>query len=273
MKNLTIKRIIVFSLTVPALLLAQTRRFDEIWSFPAKEARQGVAVDDQYVYVAGSQKIGKYDKVTGERVAQWLGDEDGPIIHLDSGVIVDGKLYCSHSNYPELPMTSSIEIWDPATMEHVGTHSFGIYRGSCTWVDRYDGYWWASFAHYEKWKHATGKGTEWTCIVKFDDDWKERGAWALPESVVERMRPMSNSGGSWGSDGLLYLTGHDLPEIYALRIPEQGSVLELVEIVPIDVYGQGIAWDRTEKNMIYGIRKKNKEVVKSEFSNSDKRIE
>ena len=244
---------------------AGERGFREIRYFPAQEARQGVAVDDAYVYVVGSQRIGKYDKETGERVAEWVGDESGPIIHLDSGVIVDGKLYCAHSNYPELPMTSSVEIWDAATLEHLGNHSFGIYRGSCTWVDCYDGHWWAAFAHYEKWKKDTGKGTECSSVVKFGEDWRELGSWVLPDSVVGRMRPMSNSGGSWGPDSLLYCTGHDYPEVYALRIPEQGSVLELVEVVPLDVYGQGIAWDRTWKNMIYGIRKKDREVVQSEL--------
>jgi hypothetical protein len=53
--------------------------------------------------------------------------------------------------------------------------------------------------------------------------------------------------------------------VYVLKIPDQGSVLELVEIVPLEVYGQGIAWDRTEGKTIYGIRKKNREVVKSEM--------
>ena len=62
-----------------------------------------------------------------------------PIIHLDSGVIVDGKLYCAHSNYPGIPMTSSIEVWDPSTLEHIESHSFGIFRGSCTWVDQLQG--------------------------------------------------------------------------------------------------------------------------------------
>ena len=31
--------------------------------------------------------------------------------------------------------------------------------------------------------------------------------WTLPEEILARMTPMSNSGGSWGRDGFLYLTG------------------------------------------------------------------
>ncbi len=246
---------------------AGTREFKEIKTFKMKEARQGVAIDQDYIYVIDSQRIGKYDKTTGELVAQWKEDGDGPIIHLDSGVIIDGKLYCAHSNYSAVPMTSSIEVWDAATLEHIDSFSFGIYRGSCTWLDWHDGYWWAGFAHYEKWKHVTGKGSEWTSVVKLDGQWREIESWVFPEEVVEKFRPMSNSGGSWGVDSLLYCTGHDLPETYVFQIPDRGSVLDLVEVVPINIFGQGIAWDRSEKGTIYGIRKKNKEVVVLQFSN------
>ena len=56
---------------------------------------------------------------------------------------------------------------------------------------------------------------------------------------------MSNSGGSWGPDGFLYLTGHDLEEVYKVRLPTAGSTLELVTTIPMTVRGQGIAWDRS----------------------------
>ena len=240
-----------------------SERLEEIRRFFAEEARQGVAVDERYVYVISDRQIGKYEKGTGERVGLWKGQEDGPIIHLDSGVVAHGKLYCAHSNYPEVPMRSSVEIWDVETLQHVGSHSFGIRRGSCTWVDHYDGRWWVAFAHYDKWKSKTGRGTEWTSLVAFDDQWRELAAWVLPEEVLQRMRPMSNSGGSWGPDGLLYCTGHDRPEVYVLQLPRMGSVLELVRIIPITLLGQGIAWDRSSPDMLYGIRKQDKQVIVS----------
>lgn len=240
-----------------------------IVQFHAEEARQGIAVDDGYIYVVHSQRIGKYDKKSNRRVAFWKGEEDGPIIHLDSGVIVHGKLYCAHSNYPKLPMTSSIEVWDAQTLQHIESHSFGINRGSCTWVDRFNGYWWAAFAHYDKWKTETGKGTEWTSVVKLNDQWIELESWTIPDTVVQLMRPYSNSGGSWGPDGCLYVTGHDLPEVYALKIPEMGSSLELVNIFEVPFLGQGIAWDRTEKYFLYGIKKKDKEVIGIQLNKED----
>ncbi len=244
---------------------AGDRQFKEIKIFNMIEARQGVAVDDNYIYVIGSTKIGKYEKDSGKPVAKWEETKNGPIIHLDSGVIIEGKLYCAHSNYSGVPMTSSIEIWDAETLEHIDSFSFGILWGSCTWVDRHDGFWWVAFAHYDKWKHVTGKGSEWTTVVKLDDQWQDIEAWVFPENVVDRFRPMSNSGGSWGPDSLLYCTGHDRPELYAFRIPQKGSVLELVETIPINIFGQGIAWDHSAQNIIYGIRKKDKQVIISEL--------
>ncbi|MFG1816165.1 hypothetical protein ACGFIF_20545 [Kribbella sp. NPDC049174] len=82
--------------------------------------------------------------------ANQAGDTDGPFKHLDSGVVVGSKLYAVHSNYPEWPMESSIEVFDTRTMRHVDTYSFGIYRGSLTWLDRHDGAWWAGFANYDE---------------------------------------------------------------------------------------------------------------------------
>ncbi|MEE9572622.1 MAG: hypothetical protein V3W20_06225, partial [Candidatus Neomarinimicrobiota bacterium] len=82
----------------------------------------------------------------------------------------------------------------------------------------------------------------------------------FPEEVIQKFRPMSNSGGSWGPDGLLYCTGHDNPELYGMRIPDTGSVLELKKIIPIDNTGQGIAWDRSKPGAIYSISKKDRQV-------------
>jgi hypothetical protein len=84
--------------------------------FHAPEARQGVAVDERFYYVIGNRVIGKYDRKSHQRLAVWEGPEGGPIEHLNSGVVVDGRLYCAHSNYPGIPMTSSVEIWDTETL-------------------------------------------------------------------------------------------------------------------------------------------------------------
>ena len=97
------------------------------------------------------------------------------------------------------------------------------------------------------------------------DEWRKIEAWVFPKEVTDKFIPMSNSGGSWGPDNLLYCTGHDLFEIYVMKLPDAGSILELVRTLPIDSYGQGIAWDRSEDSILYGIIKKEKKVIVSKL--------
>ena len=229
---------------------------EKVVSFNVPEARQAIAVDDKHFYAIDNRIIAKYDKKTGQRVGEWTGPKDGPIIHLDSGAVIDGRLYAAHSNYPEWPMTSSVEIWDAATLKHIGTHSFGIERGSLTWLDYHDGVWWGAFANYNRVfdKSPLAYGNKFnTQIVRFDKDWRVAEAWVLPDALLKKFGDMSNSGGSWGPDGKLWITGHDLPEAYALMLPEAGSVLRWVGTARMDIAGQGIAWDRSDSKVIWGI--------------------
>jgi hypothetical protein len=229
---------------------------EQIAEHTVPEANQGVGVDERHFYAVDNQAIGKYDKISGKLIEKWEGPRDGPIVHLDSAMLMSGKLYAAHSNYPEWPMTSSVEIFDAGTMEHIGTHSFGIRWGSLTWVDWHDGHWWMTFANYDQ---RIGPGqtpyghTANTVLVQLTGDFEPVQSWTLPEAVLERFEDMSNSGGSWGPDGFLYLSGHDPAELYKMALPEAGSVLQLVEIVPLNIRGQGIAWDRSEPGVIYGI--------------------
>lgn len=215
------------------------------------DANQGIAVDGKYFYVVDNRSITKHDRATGQPLLQFAGSSDGPIIHMDSGVVVNGKLYASHSNYDESPMESSIEVFDTRTMRHIGTHSFGIYRGSMTWLDRYDGAWWAGFANYDVIPDDQTEpygGTYNTQVVKLNDAFQVVEAWTIPKAILDRFKPMSNSGGSWGPDGRLWLTGHDLGEAYVMELPAAGSELVWVATVELpEVEGQGIAWDRSGK--------------------------
>jgi hypothetical protein len=229
---------------------------EQVGEFSVPEANQGVGADAEHFYAVDNRTIGKYDKKTGKLVKKWQGEKSGPIQHLDSALLMDGKLYAAHSNYPQWPMTSSLEIFDAATMEHVGTHSFGIQWGSLTWVDWHEGHWWMTFANYDRLlgpgKTPYGHKAN-TVMVKFTQDFRPLQSWTLPKSILDRFEDMSNSGGSWGPDGYLYLTGHDPAELYRMRLPRAGSVLELVAAIPMNIRGQGIAWDRSRTGVIYGI--------------------
>jgi hypothetical protein len=224
------------------------------------EANQGVGVDADHFYAVDDRTIAKYTKA-GNLVAKWEGPATGPIIHLDSAAVVDGKIYASHSNYRFFPMTSSIEVWDAKTMKHIGSHSIGIRLGSLTWLDKHDGHWWGTFANYDRvGRNPDGSNSTLpyggkinTTLVKFDRDWQVKEAWIFPLELLNRFADMSNSGGSWGPDGSLYLTGHDPAEVYKIRFPEAGSVLEVAQVIPANIRGQGIAWDHSNPGVLYGI--------------------
>jgi hypothetical protein len=225
--------------------------------FQIKEARQGVGVDADAFYAVDNSTIAKFDKKTGALITKW----EGPAIHLDSAAVIDGKIYAAHSNYPAWPMTSSIEIWDAATMKHIESHSLGIERGSLTWLDRdANGVWWGAFANYNRVfdKSPIAYGNKYnTQLVRFDADWRVVEAWVYPDALVEKFDDMSNSGGSWGPDGKLYITGHDNPALYVMELPEIGSELKWVGTIPAEIGGQGFAFDHSQPGVIYGIIRKN----------------
>jgi hypothetical protein len=235
-------------------------------TFDAFDANQAVAVDKGYFYAIDNSTITKHDRRSGEPVLQFAGDTT-TFQHFDSGTVVNGKLYTAHSNYPGWPMESSVEVFDTRTMEHIGTHSFGIYRGSLTWLDHHDGAWWAAFANYDKVQKGMDEPygeTYNTQVVKMDDDFQVTQSWTIPHEILDRFELMSNSGGSWGPDGRLYLTGHDLAETYVMEIPEAGAELEWIATVSLPgIEGQGIAWDRSDKRhpTLWGISRDNRQVT------------
>ena len=242
---------------------------------PSDTANQGVAVDANYFYAIDDYAITKHSRPNGTAVSLWQGDDDGAIIHLDGGVVINGTLYAPHSNYPNSPITSSVEMWDVESMEHIGSHSFGKYRGSLTWIDQspLTGVWYGTFANYDR--VQPGQMVPYgltmnTQLVEFVDAerWEVRRSWIFPDAMLEGFSPMSNSGGSFGSDGWLYITGHDASEVYVIGLPSAGSIVTWVATISApEIAGQGIAWDRSngtgagEMRTLYGISRESSEVV------------
>lgn len=263
--------LLLAALCIPGVLVETPRKssieyagvYQEVQRFDAAEAGQAVAVDDTHFYAITNTQIARYDRQTGQRTASWQADEQRPLKHLNSGIVHDGKLYCAHSNYPEFPEASSIEVWD-TDLNHIESHSLGVYEGSLTWIERADDGWWAVFAHYSKRVNDNphAKSNRWTTLVRFDERWRRTAGWVFPADVLERMSPHSCSGGSWGPDGALYCTGHDLGELYRLELPQAGSVLKLTGILQAPVTGQGIAWDR-RTGALFGIDRARRQVVVS----------
>ena len=238
-------------------------KYVDIRRLPAPEARQGVASDDEFLYIISNHALGKYRKDSGVRVASWECPEGEPLTHLNAGIVYQGRLYCAHSNYPGVPNLSSVEIWDTATLQHVGSHSFGRADGSFTWLDRRNGRWIACFAHYTGKGAEPGMGAEWTRLVEFDDEWRQTGGWAFPNDLLRKLavRGFSVSGGAFGPEGLLYTTGHDDAALYVLAMPEAGPTLKWVATIPITAQGQAFNWDARDPGVLYSISKSAREVL------------
>lgn len=228
--------------------------------FPAPEAKQGVAVDAAFIYAVDNSQIARYDRKTGARVAHFKGD---PVKfpHMNSCTVIGTELICAASNYPATPMQSQVEVFDPRTLGHLRTIPLGRQPGSLTFVDRRSGAWWAGFANYDGRGGEPGRDHTFTTLVRFDDQWRTLDSWTFPPEVLARMVPGSASGGTFGPDGRLYVTGHDRPELYVLDVPRGGGVLGLVGTIPIAVEGQAIAFDRSAPGVLFGISRAKREVV------------
>jgi hypothetical protein len=231
--------------------------------FPAEEARQGVAVDGRYFYPNSNNTIGKYDKRSGVRIAQWEGPR-ALYPHMNSCTVDRSELVCAASNYPAVPMASSVEVFDTRTLRHIRTITLPPMPGSLTWIERHGADWYGAFANYPEGRGGEpGHDFRWTRLVRFDALFQATGGWLFPDTVLARFAPMSSSGGSWGDDGLLYVTGHDRGELYALRLPEAGTTLEHVATIALATGGQAIAWDRFQARIIWSLDRDTKMVVAS----------
>lgn len=226
----------------------------------ASNARQGVAVGPSDVYAVSNWELVRYDKTTGEKRAEWTGDK-ARFPHINSCALIARDLVCASSNFPATPQVSTVELFDPRTLAHRRSISLGLGTGSVTWIDRHAGAWWAMFANYD------GKGGEaprdhrHTTLVRFDDQWRRLEAWALPPTVLARIAPMSVSGGGWGPDGRLYLSGHDHTELYVMQLPAGGGVLDHLDTLAMQAEGQAIDWDESQPGILYGITRRTREIL------------
>jgi len=215
---------------------------------PAPEAHQAAAAEGKFVYAITSRAVAKYDRATGKRVAV----SAGAAKHLNSGFFWKGKLLCAHSNYPLKPERSEIKVLDTDSMKLTTFKDFGNAGGSLVWALRKDGHWWCNFAHY-------GADNAKTFLVKCDDQWRELARWTFPQKVISQLGRYSLSGGIWRGDEL-WVTGHDDPVAFRLRLPKAGEVLEYIGQHAVPFTGQGFANDPVTGGLI-GISRAQRQVV------------
>lgn len=241
-------------------LSATARSYQTVRTYECPEAIQGVAVDTRHFYAIANQEIARYDRKTGEKTASWKEENKELIRHFDGGVVIGRRLYCSHSNYPEVPMASSIEVFNTRKMTHVKTISLGIENGSCTWVVKGKRCWYVGFAHYDNNGGEQLKDASWTQVVQYDRRWRRVRGWILPKNLLEQLRPNSISGCLF-INGRFYCTGHDATKLFVLEFPPYGMRLVLADEIDIPFHGQGIAMD--SEGALWGIDRKARTVMRA----------
>lgn len=226
----------------PAL---ETLEAEALHEYAAPLARQGVAVGPNAFFAIAGTGIARHARRGGRELARWQSVGREGVAHLGSCTVTrERELLCANSNFPALPMAASLEWFDTATLRPLRSRSLGPTDGSLAWVDELTGGWLAGFAHFDGNGGAPGKSHRHTRVVQFDPYWVAVQAWLLPDSVLARLAPDSASGGTVGPDGLLYLTGRQRPELYALARPSQGTTLVHVATIELAIAGRAIAWDR-----------------------------
>lgn len=244
-------------------LMAQTidngRDYRVAERFDAYYAMQGVAVGKKHFYAIENNHITKFT-LAGDSLTTWHEPDKEKIRHINSGFVRGHRLYCTHSNYPEVPMASSIEIFDTRTMQPIESISLGIDVGSCVWITPGRGCWYAFFAHYAGNGKEPGKGVEWSQLVKFDKKWRRMQAWVLPKDIIKELDPHSLSGGVLVGD-TFYCMGHDNEKCYLMRLPKYGVHLEWVGTINVPIPGQAIDIDR--RGDMWGISRKERQVIRA----------
>ncbi|HUQ68180.1 MAG TPA: serine hydrolase [Planctomycetaceae bacterium] len=223
----------------------------------APEAHQAAAADERFVYAIANTQVARYDRETGRRVAV----STGAAQHLNSGFLADNRLYCAHSNYPQIPEQSEIKVLDLETMQLSTFQDFGNFGGSLTWAVIRDGHWWCNFARY-------GDDNAQTFLVEFDADWKELRRFTYSAELIRKLGRNSLSGGLW-QDGKLLVTGHDDPILFRLCLPANGTVLELTGSESVPFTGQGFALDSQTGGLI-GIHRARKQIVFATRADADR---
>ncbi|USI71489.1 hypothetical protein [Sphingomonas morindae] len=245
------------SLAAPALPAARPVR-----RLPAADAHQGVAAGGDALYAIDDSAIARLDPASGRVVRRWQGDP-ARYPHINSCIVRGARLICAASSYPAVPMWSRMEVFDAVSLRPLASRRIDG-PGSLTWLDWHKGGWWACYANYDGKGGVPGRDHAATRLVRYDRHFRETGRWPLPPALLDRLAPRSASGGAWGADGLLYMTGHDRPELYAVRVPATGDRLTLVATIATPTGGQAISWDPRRPRLLWSIDRAGSAVVASQ---------
>jgi len=137
--------------------------------------------------------------------------------------------------------------------------ALGLGTGSLTWVERHDGAWWGMFANYDG---RGGEAPRATATPPWSVSTISGGAesWALLAAILERIAPMSISGGRWGPDGRFYLSPTTTPAL-CRRDPAGRRRARPCGDPGHGGRGSGDRLGRTTPGMLYGITRRTREIL------------
>lgn len=251
------------------------RSFNLIRSYTNIEnAVQGVIIDNNFFYPINKQTISKYNIKTGKNELSKSFSNHPRINTLHSGISVSDKLFVCNQ---KINGRNTIEVFNKNLEQEYFINVSGD-TGKLVWIDYYKKYWWGCFAHSDKniqntivvefYTSAEAIGAD-SLITRetreFDKEskdplnssktreldvekppphWHIRNRWYLPYKAKKSLFPYSCSGGSFGRDGLLYLTGQFQNKLYVMGFHETSPMMTLNHIKETSLYGGGIDWNR-----------------------------
>jgi endonuclease/exonuclease/phosphatase family metal-dependent hydrolase len=246
-----LEKILAFCL-VTLLSVSQGAFCGDDWplthSIHAPEAKQAAAADERFVWAVTNKRVALYDRVTGQKISE----SPESALHFNGAFLKEGRLYLAHSNHPETPARSDIQLFDSETASLDLFHDFCESDGYLNWAVYHDDAWWCFFAHY-------GEDNAKSYLAKFDSQWSELQRWRCPKSILSQLGRHSLSGGIWRGSELL-VTGHDDPVLFRLSLPDCGDELNHVGTDTIPFTGQGFADDSATGGLV-GIHRLNKRIL------------
>lgn len=230
------------------------------------DAHKGIAAGRDFFYVINTNSISKHSTKTGELIKRVDFSNHPRIKNMNGAVVVRNNLYVTNSPATVKHRQNTIEVFnrDLVYLYHINVTGN---TGALTWIDYHNGKWWGCFAHYDDMVRYTvlvefyhpNPDLEYEDTIHSKDlvNWHVKDRWFFPHKVNEHFLPYSCTGGSFGPDGKLYVTGHR-NEIYVLDFHPKAEIMGLDYIKETDI-NVSVSIDK-ERGILFGINKDNKTV-------------
>lgn len=238
---ISITIIVCISISINLLwILSYKKRFRTLIATNINKNAQGVATSAKYIFIIYNNLIEKYDKCTFKLLDKIVPDAH----HLNHGIVKDKVLYCIDN---PLNGANVIYMYNIDTMHYQGPIDMidYSYNGVLSSIDFYYNKWWCLYTFY---KDLITK----THLVVFDENWDVLRSWTFPLKIFDMVQPANLSNIAWNRN-ILYCTVNNSSDIYMFKIFTTTDKATYIGKMTSGIYGQGISWDKTDYNILYGL--------------------